>query len=593
MTMKVGGIEFDIDVDSSGVKRAATTSIEDLEKLQKKLAATDPAAKKASDGLGNMGRKAGAAGIQIQQLVGQIQGGQNVFGALSAQAADLGIVLGAPLIGAVAGLGAAFAGVLLPSLFDTEDKTQDLIDKLRELSEVKILSKEQAALLAQEEKRLGSEIYSNIQETEKSIESAKKSLKQDERRLTLMGLTYSERKRIGASIRENNELIVSEQAKLKTLNDEYEESKQKLKTYKALMDGTVEQTSKQSEEINNLVSALKNQADAIGKTDRQLAIKIATEKGANEQQLASINAAYDLIEAEEQRKIALVESAKAERESVKQRIEAQKNYESLLDEIFNNQKRREEEQAQKKEQIGLNLDRLREDLMTEEQLRADAFLTRGEQLREALEAELITKQEFDALDRERVEQHQQWLIDKESQAAAERSAIEKKHQDVVRSFRNAGIQNAINLLDVFAGESKLAAIASIALSKGLALAQNTQNTLVAQTRALAELGPIAGPPVAAKIGTYGAINAGLIAATGLAQAANIGKGSSSGGISAVTTTTNQAAQGSPSAGAPTSRNINISLAGDSLYTPQQVRRLIDAIAEQQDDGYTKFTVTGG
>ncbi|QGZ13098.1 hypothetical protein [Alteromonas phage XX1924] len=592
MTMKVGGIEFDIDVDSSGVKRAATTSIEDLEKLQKKLAATDPAARKAGDGLGNLGRKAGAAGIQVQQLVGQIQGGQNVFNALSAQAADLGIVLGAPLLGAVAGLGAAFAGVLLPSLFDTEDKTQDLIDKLRELSEVKILSKEQAALLAQEEKRLGSEIYSNIQETEKSIESAKKSLKQDERRLTLMGLTYSERKRIGASIRENNELIVSEQAKLKTLNDEYEDSKEKLKTYKALMDGTIEQTGKQSEEINNLVSALQRQADAIGKTDRQLAIKMATEKGANDEQLRAIDNAFDAIEAEEARAASIVEQRKLATQAIRNEMQAQREYESLLDQIEANQKAKEKEEQQNQGRMSGNVERLRQELMSEEQLRAEAFIVRGEQLKEALENELVTKQEYDALDKERVAQHQQWLINRESQAAAERSAIEKKHQDVVRSFRNAGIQNAINLLDVFAGESKLAAIASIALSKGLALAQNTQNTLVAQTRALAELGPMTGPPVAAKIGAYGAINAGLIAATGLAQAANLGGGASSGGLSAVNTTTNQSAQGNPAAGGVTQRNISISLAGSGSFTGGDIRGLISAINEELGDGAT-LSVTGG
>lgn len=195
-TMQVGGVEFDITVDASGVATAKTRAVEDLTKLQKAFKDTDvsvgktnAAMKKSGSSFQSMGKSAGAAGIQIQQLVGQIQGGQNVFNALSAQAADLGIVLGAPLVGAVAGLGAAFAGILLPSLFDTEDKTQDLIDKLRELAEIQVLSAEEAKLLAQEEKNKKDEIYGNIQATEKQIAADKKALKSEQDRLTLIGQT--------------------------------------------------------------------------------------------------------------------------------------------------------------------------------------------------------------------------------------------------------------------------------------------------------------------------------------------------------------------------------------------------------------------
>ena len=59
----------------------------------------EKAAGKSSGAIGGVSKKAGQAGIQFQQFIGQVQGGQSVFGALSAQAADLGIVLGAPLIG--------------------------------------------------------------------------------------------------------------------------------------------------------------------------------------------------------------------------------------------------------------------------------------------------------------------------------------------------------------------------------------------------------------------------------------------------------------------------------------------------------------
>jgi hypothetical protein len=86
--------------------------------------------------LSGIGASAGRAGIQIQQLVGQIQGGQNVFLALSAQATDLGIVLGAPLLGVIVGLGAALGGTLAPALFKSTDAAGDLEKALSALGEV-------------------------------------------------------------------------------------------------------------------------------------------------------------------------------------------------------------------------------------------------------------------------------------------------------------------------------------------------------------------------------------------------------------------------------------------------------------------------
>jgi len=79
-------------------------------------------------GLAGMGRGAGQAGIQFQQFIGQIQGGQSAMLALSQQSADLGFVLGAPLLGAVVGIGASLAGMLLPNLFESKDAMKLLED---------------------------------------------------------------------------------------------------------------------------------------------------------------------------------------------------------------------------------------------------------------------------------------------------------------------------------------------------------------------------------------------------------------------------------------------------------------------------------
>ena len=105
-----------------------------------------------------------------------------------------------------------------------------------------------------------------------------------------------------------------------------------------------------------------------------------------------------------------------------------------------------------------------------------------------------------------------------------------------------------DFIQQFAGKSKAAAIAAIAIQKGLSIASIIANTAAAQMRALAELGPIAGPPVAAKLGLYGKLQAGLVAATGLAQAASAGGGGGGGGSiggggGGAAASTQQAAQG--------------------------------------------------
>ena len=82
-----------------------------------------------------MSRQAGQAGIQIQQLVGQIQGGTSAFTALSQQGADLGIVLGAPLVGVIGSLGAVLVGTLVAALKTTKVQAEDLIPKIAELRE--------------------------------------------------------------------------------------------------------------------------------------------------------------------------------------------------------------------------------------------------------------------------------------------------------------------------------------------------------------------------------------------------------------------------------------------------------------------------
>jgi len=155
------------------------------------------------------------------------------------------------------------------------------------------------------------------------------------------------------------------------------------------------------------------------------------------------------------------------------------------------------------------------------------------------------------------------------------------------SARQQAANAAIGLLQQMGTQSKAAAQAAILLNRGLAIAQIIQNTSVARMRAMAELGPIAGPPVAAKIGVMGKIQAGVAAAAGLMQAASVGGGSSAAG-SAV----GQAAQsaqatggtgGASGASAARAQNVTIQLQGE-VFGRDQVRSLITQINEAVADG---------
>ena len=112
-TAEISGLNTDLTKTAQGVKAA--------------VGATNEA-------VGNLGRATGQAAMQVQQLVGQVQGGVSPFVALSQQAADLGFVLGFPLLGAVVGIGAALAGPLVAAFTQAEDSADKFKETLKEIN---------------------------------------------------------------------------------------------------------------------------------------------------------------------------------------------------------------------------------------------------------------------------------------------------------------------------------------------------------------------------------------------------------------------------------------------------------------------------
>src|SRR5690554_2219321 len=230
----------------------------------------------------------------------------------------------------------------------------------------------------------------------------------------------------------------------------------------------------------------------------------------------------------------------------------------------------EEELKRLREHLAQRLEIIRESLMNEQELEVEHHANRMDELAEIREQEMLTEDEYRKMKEEAELQHLQRLRDMEERTAAERANIEKRHADTVVGMRRNVVQQSVALLDMFAGESKAAAIASIALQKGLAIAQTIMQTQVAKMRALAELGPIAGPPMAAKIGALGAASVGIIAAQGLAQAASVknttfGGGATTGGSTGGggTNAISQGPQQPEPQQQPTTVNVNL-VGGDEI-----------------------------
>jgi len=193
-----------VSVEENGVV-STTADLNNFSKASKKadtstknLAKTGKTSQAALSGVG---KRAGQAGIQVQQFVGQVQGGTSAFVALSQQAADLGFVLGFPLLGAVTGIAAAFAGSLLPNLFESKDASEELEDALANLSDiiditddnVIKLSKSVITLAQVNEKAAQLEVARGLLESAKAAESAADVI-QDTVSEVVGGLTIGEQR---------------------------------------------------------------------------------------------------------------------------------------------------------------------------------------------------------------------------------------------------------------------------------------------------------------------------------------------------------------------------------------------------------------
>lgn len=540
-----GTISYDVEANTSDLLSAekavdkSTKNIEqDFKRVDKAVDQTNAKVKKTAqgvkDGMAQMSRGAGQAGVQVQQFIGQVQGGQSAMLALSQQAADIGIVLGAPLAGAIAGISASLVGMLIPSLTDSTtglemlekatenvkaamtlsaDGVVEYADEMKKLSQVSetlaqlkivnLLAEQRAALddagkafekALDDAQGWATEYGATYKIFKKETQEARDSLRQLKDaaegfnadnaaesvdalekalvRATDAGLSNTKIGRelsnqlngLIAGYKEGEKFVADLESRMKDLNFTFEDS--------------TEETKKHADAVASLVMSLKEQAAQISETARQTALRVATEKGATQAQIESINASFDAIEAD------------------KQRIESQKELDRVMEESFRNeQKRASQEAANKKKAVGF----------------AEGVVESGMSPVERLQQE---QEQLLALKAQYVDQSA--LFDEALTANAKKQADLRAQYQIANA--NMLLSSSSQLFDGLAGiiaasgkEQSTAYKAMFALSKGFAIAQAGLNLSLAISNASAITPWYASIPAVAQTVSAGASLASAIA----------------------------------------------------------------------------------
>src|SRR5690606_6251734 len=144
------------------------------------------------------------------------------------------------------------------------------------------------------------------------------------------------------------------------------------------------------------------------------------------------------------------------------------------------------------------------------------------------------------------------------------------------------------LLRAMPGESKAVALSLLAVEKGLRIAETFISTQAAAQRALAELPYPANLAMAAKVEAIGKVRMGLIAATGLVEAATMG-GGSSGSLSVSAGSSAEAGMTAPQQGPaePEMRPVDLRIQIDSrrnLFGREEVEQILVGINDLLKDG---------
>jgi len=418
--------------------------------------------------------------------------------ALSQQSADLGFVLGAPLLGAVVGISASIAGMMLPNLFKATKGIIDLDDSISVLTKNfdKLTKAQQAVarnvltekLKEQQKVALGLAKEVNVIQSELvSLQNASEGAN------ILEGI-------FGDSQEELEAKLAKVKGSLVTVRLEMKETTETLNG----LGGNAEKFKKSSESITegltSQIIALSAGEEAALRYNiaQELGLKVGEEIPANIS--AQIDAIYALRDAKEEAAIADAEARELEIDALKGEAQIQ-----AIADRFKGE----------------------EELLTEKLERELEIIGKNNELKLQLEDEYLMA----IVEMDRKAEEEKAKINEK--AAKDKISLDEKRQKTEQSLERKNISSIMSITSAILGHNDTLGKLLFIGSQALSASEVFFNTQVASMKAIAELGPVAGPPVAASIQASGNLSIAAIAATTLGSLAGGGGGSSisSGGAS--------------------------------------------------------------
>lgn len=442
-----------------------------LKSFEKSMKGIRGSAGQAGTAFGGMGRSAGQAGIQVQQLVGQVQAGTDPFIALSQQAADLGIVLGLPLVGAILGISASLVGTLLPSLLLASKSFSDLQSEIEDVGlEITDLPAEIIAAEMSRLKEATDEATEAFNDNERALNKAKKRLEEERAVLERNGVSTENitRQMLGFQT-----AVDSAAEKVPNLTAAVIIATQRQKNFELATRGVSEAQLKALQTQAEFINSLQLEIGAIGLSAAQLTLREATLLGLDEAQMKVVQSLVEMREKQQE-----VEKSDKATDAFLKKLEQQASAtnlsrsETLLLEsatlslttaeqervaVLIDQIEKEEQRTEKmKEAQAAQKELQRMGLLDVEGDEIDSFVRREQKLNEFRAKQLISERQF---------------------AEASKNLERERNEFAIKS---AG--DALNAL----GQSNKTAFK---LAKAYNIGQAIMNTYTGATKALAELPP--------------------------------------------------------------------------------------------------------
>lgn len=457
VTQKLKSLTTEADKAATVMNKMNTSSMN--------VSKTSQAVSKATKGLG---ANLGMAGIQVQQFVGQLQGGQSALLALSQQGADLGFVLGYAGLGAAIGIAATAFSFLLPLLTTASTDVEELKKRIEELGDSTEKTVAQIRFLAQENDKAIDGISKRNEKLTKSIIEKEKQLEKmttagtglDEGQFAIPRSASQNQEKYAESITKVKKSLVELRADIDTNNQEMVKLNESTTKLADSNDKLVEKTKSVSDSLKGQIIALEDgeKAALMYGIAQQLQLKAGEKIPGNIQ--TQVDKLYELKAAKE-----------AAAEQDKKNLEMARSIAR-----FESDQEKEKEKRARDSESASNFASgiVTRDDDTFEQLAADL-----DKLQELRDQDLITQEEY---------RNAQIAIDK--QAADELKAINDEKvaneiatQSLMLSAASGLFGNLAELTAAFGDEQSNAYKAMFALSKGFAIAQAGLNLSLAISQA--------------------------------------------------------------------------------------------------------------